>query len=170
MKDKAFVGASLLAAVAASLCCVLPIVFALGGFAIVGASAFFESLRPYFLTATFVLLCVAFYLAYRKPKQVCEPGSACARPRVTRFGRIGLWIATVFVIASAAFPYYSGPVANFLLSAGSGKASSVQQASTVQHVSFDVRGNVLPGLRQGGGNQADEPVGCPEGQSFLRAE
>ena len=124
MKEKAFIGASLLAAVAASLCCVLPIVFALGSFAIVGASAFFESLRPYFLIATFALLGVGFYLAYRKPKHACEPGSACDRPQVNRLGRIGLWIATVLVISFAAFPYYSGAVANFLLSDRSLKASA----------------------------------------------
>src|SRR5438093_429912 len=87
MKHKTFIGASLLAAIAASLCCILPIVFALGGFAIVGASAFFESLRPYFLIVTFALLGVGFYLSYRKPKQVCEPGSACARPPVNHLGR-----------------------------------------------------------------------------------
>src|SRR5216684_2819864 len=109
MKQKAFIGASLFAAIAASLCCVLPIVFALGGFAIVGASAFFESLRSYFLIATFGMLGISFYLAYRKPKSACEPGSACARPQVNRFERIGLWIATVLVIAFAAFPYYSEP-------------------------------------------------------------
>jgi len=140
MKDRAFIGASLLAAVAASLCCILPIVFALGGFAIVGASAFFESLRPYFLAATFALLGAGFYLAYRKPKQVCEPGSACARPQGNRFGRIGLWIATALAVAFAAFPYYSGTVANFLLSDGSVKASPAQRASGLQHVSFAVRG------------------------------
>lgn len=70
MKDKTIVGASLLAAIAASLCCILPIVFALGGFAIVGASAFFESLRPYLLIVTFALLGVGFYLSYRQPKRV----------------------------------------------------------------------------------------------------
>src|SRR5712692_2813048 len=140
MKDRAFIGASLLAAVAASLCCILPIVFALGSFAIVGASAFFESLRPYFLIATFALLGVGFYLAYRKPKRACEPGSACARPQVNRFGRIGLWIATALALAFAAFPYYSGTVANFLLSDGSVKASPAQRASGLQHVSSAVRG------------------------------
>ncbi len=149
MKDKAFVGASLVAAVAASLCCILPIVFALGGFAIVGASAFFESLRPYFLIATFALLGVGFYLAYRKPKHACEPGSACARPQVNRLGRIGLWIATVLVIAFAAFPYYSGAVANFLLSDGRVKTSAAQPANTVQHVSFSVRGMYCPACAKG---------------------
>src|SRR5712691_2169898 len=142
MKQKAFIGASLLAAVVASLCCILPIVFALGGFAIVGASAFFESLRPYFLIVTFALLGVGYYLAYRKPKHACEPGSACARPPVNRLGRIALWIATAFVIAFAAFPYYSGTVANFLLSDGSVNASSAQRAS--KHVSFVVRGMYCP--------------------------
>lgn len=140
MKDRAFIGASFVAAIAASLCCILPIAFALGGFAIVGASAFFESLRPYFLVATFALLGTGFYLAYRRPKQVCEPGSACARPRANHLGRIGLWIATLIVLAFAAFPYYSGTVANFLLSGGSVKASPAQRASGLQHVSLSVRG------------------------------
>ena len=144
MKERVFFGASLLAAVVASLCCILPIVFALGGFAIVGASTFFESLRPYFLTGTFALLGVGFYLAYRKPKQACDPSSACARPPVNRLGRIALWIATAFVIAFAAFPYYSGAVANFLLSDGSVNASSAQRASTIRHVSFAVRGMYCP--------------------------
>jgi len=149
MKEKAFIGASLLAAVAASLCCVLPIVFAVGGFAIVGASAFFESLRPYFLIATFALLGVGFYLAYRKSKRACEPGSTCARPQVSRLGRIGLWIATVVVIAFASFPYYSGAVANFLLSDGSVKAFAGQPASAVQHVTFPVRGMYCPACAKG---------------------
>jgi len=148
MKQKAFIGASLLAAITASLCCVLPIVFALGGFAIVGASAFFESLRPYFLIATFALLGAGFYLAYRKPKHACEPGSACARPQVNRFGRIGLWIATVLALAFAAFPYYSGAVANFLLSDGSVKVSA-QTASAVEHVTFAVRGMYCPACAKG---------------------
>jgi copper chaperone CopZ len=149
MKQKAFIGASLLAAITASLCCVLPIVFALGGFAIVGASAFFESLRPYFLIATFALLGLGFYLAYRKPKHACEPGSACARPQVNRFGRIGLWIATVLALAFAAFPYYSGAVANFLLSDGSVKASAAQAANAVERVTFAVRGMYCPACAKG---------------------
>jgi copper chaperone CopZ len=144
MKHKTFVGASLLAAIAASLCCILPIVFALGGFAIVGASAFFESLRPYFLIVTFALLGVGFYLSYRKPKQLCEPGSACARPPVNRLGRVTLWIGTAFAVAFAAFPYYSGAVANFLLSDDSVNASSARQVNVVQHVSFAVRGMYCP--------------------------
>jgi len=115
MKDKALVGASLIAGVAASLCCILPLVFALAGTGIVGASAFFAAWRPYLLGITFLLLGLGFYFAYRKPKNVCEPGSVCEKPATNKKGRIGLWIATMVVLVVAAFPYYSEPVANLLL-------------------------------------------------------
>jgi mercuric ion transport protein len=115
MRDKAFIGASLIAGIAASLCCVLPIVFALVGAGIVGASAFFAAGRPYLLGITFLLLGMGFYFAYRKPKHACEPGSACENPRTNKTGRIGLWIAALIVLVVAAFPYYSEPIANLLL-------------------------------------------------------
>src|SRR5260370_20127808 len=116
MKDKAFVGASLIAGIAASLCCILPIVFALAGAGIVGASAFFAAWRPYLLGITFLLLGLGFYFAYRKPKHACEPGSVCEKPATNRTGRIWLWTTTAVVLIVAAFPYYSEPVANLLLS------------------------------------------------------
>jgi mercuric ion transport protein len=116
MKDKAFIGASLVAGIAASLCCILPIVFALAGAGIVGASAFFATWRPYLLGTTFLLLGLGFYFAYRKPKHACEPGSACEKPAANKTGRIGLWVAAVVVLIVAAFPYYSEAVAKLLLS------------------------------------------------------
>src|SRR5258708_28796167 len=115
MKDKAFIGASLIAGIAASLCCILPIVFALAGAGIVGASAFFAAWRPYLLGITFLLLGLGFYFAYRRPKNACEPGSACEKTVTNKTGRIGLWIATVVILGITAFPYYSEPVANLLL-------------------------------------------------------
>lgn len=142
MKDKAFLGASLLAAVAASLCCILPIVFALAGAGIVGASAFFAAWRPYLLGLTALLLAAGFYFAYRRPKEACEPGSACAVPSVNRKGRIGLWLATVFVVLFAAFPYYSGPVANLVL--GPGSARDSEAAPQLKHVAFAVEGMDCP--------------------------
>jgi mercuric ion transport protein len=139
MKDKAFIGASLIAGIAASLCCILPIVFAVAGAGIVGASAFFAAWRPYLLGITFLLLAVGFYFAYRKPKEACEPGSACAVPSVNRKGRIGLWIATGFVILFAAFPYYSGPVANLVLQIGSSQ-SAPPTGPQLAHVTLAVEG------------------------------
>ena len=110
-----FAAGSVFAAIIASFCCILPIVFALTGFSILGASAVFDAWRPYLLGVTFGLLGLGFYFAYRPKKQECAPGSACAMPATNRSGRLMLWIATVAVVLFAAFPYYSGAVAEWLL-------------------------------------------------------
>lgn len=112
---------SVIAAIGASLCCTLPLIFALTGFSILGASAYFNTLRPYLLVVTFALLGLAFYYAYRPlpQKSGCAPGTACSQPATRRSARIVLWLVAALVIAMAAFPYYSGPVAEFLLASGS---------------------------------------------------
>jgi hypothetical protein len=107
---------SIFAAILASLCCVLPIVFALTGASILGASAIFAAWRPYLLGATFGLLGVGFYFAYRPGKEQCAQGACCAMPAAKRSGRLMLWLASGAVLLFAAFPYYSGPVAEYLLS------------------------------------------------------
>jgi len=141
MKDKAFIGASLVAGIAASLCCILPIVFAAMGAGIVGASAFFERWRPLLLGVTFALLGLGFYFGYRRPRGACAPRSACERPEVNRAGRIWLWIATAFVVVVAAFPYYSGPVASFILRDPiASKQTSALQPKRLSHVSVAIEG------------------------------
>lgn len=110
-----FMVGSVVVAIGASLCCTFPIIFAMTGVSILGASAFFDSLRPYLLAVTSGLLGLAFYYAYRPERQnACAPGSACAIPK-RRAARIVVWLVAGVVIAFAAFPYYSGPVAEFLL-------------------------------------------------------
>ena len=146
MKDKAFLGASLLAALVASFCCILPIIFALAGIGIAGASAFFAAWRPYLLGLTFALLAIGFYLSYRKRRKACESGSACERPAVNRSGRVGLWLAAAFVTLFAAFPYYSGPVAKLLLSSAEAQATPT---STQEHVTFAVEGMTCPVCAEG---------------------
>jgi hypothetical protein len=110
-----FAAGSVFAAVVASFCCILPIVFALTGFSILGASALFDAWRPYLLALTFGLLGLGFYFAYRPRKEQCSPGSACAMQVPKRSGRLTLWLATAAVVLFAAFPYYSGAVAEWLL-------------------------------------------------------
>ncbi|HXG93033.1 MAG TPA: copper ion binding protein [Blastocatellia bacterium] len=107
MKEKVVLGGSLLAAVAASLCCIGPIVAAALGLGAFGLSATFGSLRPYLLGVTALLLVVAFYLTYRKREVICDDG-ACRVRRAGRATKLMLWIAAIAVIAFAVFPYYSG--------------------------------------------------------------
>lgn len=102
-------GGSVLTALAASACCWLPLGLIFLGVSAGGVSAWFERYRWVFLGITALLLGVGFYLVYfREPR--CEQGSACAASggRLRRFNRVMLWVATVFVIASASFPKYVG--------------------------------------------------------------
>jgi mercuric ion transport protein len=96
-------------AVAASICCLGPLVLALLG---LGGGALllkFEPYRRYLLAATGLFLGAAFYLTYRRPPaEECAPGSACAHPSSRKGQKIVLWIVTVIVVLAAAFPYYSG--------------------------------------------------------------
>jgi len=120
MSHSFMMAGSVIAAIGASLCCTLPIIFALTGFSILGASAYFNTLRPYLLVVTFGLLGLAFYHAYRPLLQsACAPGTACSAPLNRRPTRIVLWLVTVLVVAMATFPYYSGLIAEFLLASGS---------------------------------------------------
>ena len=96
----------ILGALAASSCCILPLVlFSLG---ISGAwISNFTALapyKPYFAAGTLALLGYGYYLVYVKPKQVCADGS-CARPLPNRLVKVSLWIATVLVVVALAFDY-----------------------------------------------------------------
>jgi hypothetical protein len=134
-----FVAGSVFAAILASLCCILPIVFALTGVSVLGASAMFAAWRPYLLGATFGLLGLGFYFAYRPGIDHCAPGSACATPATKRSGRMMLWLASGTVALLAGFPYYSGPVAEFLLSRASVRVASRPAQPVVEHASEKVR-------------------------------
>jgi mercuric ion transport protein len=141
LKDRTFISASLVAAIAASLCCILPIVFALAGITIAGAATRFAAWRPYLLAATFALLAAGFYLAYRPMREQCAPDAACARPATRRSGRLLLWLAMALVIALAAFPNYSAPVAEFLLSPrGPHAVLSAPRTASLQHASLVIEG------------------------------
>lgn len=96
----------ILGALAASSCCILPLVlFSLG---ISGAwIANFTALapyKPYFAAGTIALLGYGYYLVYVRPKQACADGS-CARPLPNRLVKSSLCIATVLVVAALAFDF-----------------------------------------------------------------
>ncbi len=102
---KAVVG-SVAAAVAASVCCIGPVVAAtIGAGALGAASTRFEPYRPWFLGLTVILLGTAFVTTYRREPATCADGS-CA-PSSRRTAKIVLWVAVVLVGLLATFPYYA---------------------------------------------------------------
>lgn len=125
---------ALVSAIAASACCWLPLLLIGLGISGSALSAAFEAWRPMLLPLTFVLLGIAFYFTYRRPRSATQPtagidtsaeacyvvpktGSGdktCCPPAdakgltFKKFNKVMLWGVTVFVLAFAFFPNYAG--------------------------------------------------------------
>ncbi len=148
------VAASAGAAVVASACCWLPLLLLTLGVSSAGVGGVFEALRPYMLVVAAVSLGLGFYFAYRKP--ACATGSSCARP--TRRGRGLLWGLSVFVVAMALFPYYSG----VLLYGG-------QSSSGNSGVSNNVDGSIIPMAEAVTSVYSIEGMTCPACSAGLQS-
>lgn len=99
------------AGIAASVCCLGPLLaLALG---LGGSAAWFAPWRPVLLGVTFVLLGLAWYLTYRRPRAACAEGS-CDQPP-GRAARVGLWLGTLVALGAAIFPAL--PTANLTFDA-----------------------------------------------------
>jgi mercuric ion transport protein len=109
----------LLGALAASSCCILPLVFfmlGIGG-AWIGRLTALEPYQPAFIAITLGLLASGYYLVYRRRKPACAEGTVCAHPLSRRMVKLALWAATALIAAAIAFPY----VAPALLGADPGR-------------------------------------------------
>jgi copper chaperone CopZ len=80
---------------------------------------------------------LGFYVAYRPAEELCPPG--CAMPSALRSSRLLLWVATSAAILFAAFPYYSGPVAGFVLASSAVPSGGSAQATLV-HATIRIEG------------------------------
>ena len=107
-QHKLIAAGGILGAIAATSCCILPLVLTLIGV----SGAWMANLRalapyqPYFIAMTVACLAYGFYLVYWKPKQACADGAACARPMPGIVVRGSLWLATAIVVAAATFGYW----------------------------------------------------------------
>ena len=96
----------LLGAVAASSCCILPLVlFSLGiSGAWIGNLTALAPYQPVFAGVTLGLLGYGYYRVYVKRPE-CAEGQACAHPLPNRPVKIALWTATALIAAALVFPY-----------------------------------------------------------------
>lgn len=105
-REKVTATGAVVAAALASMCCILPL--GLGAFGLSGAmaSAFFEPLRPYFLTLSAALLALGFYFSFRAPRsgEVCSTNAS----KFSRASRPTLFLATLGTLVLALFPSFSG--------------------------------------------------------------
>jgi mercuric ion transport protein len=89
----------LLGALAASSCCILPLVlFSLGvSGAWIGNFTRLATYQPVFIAATLICLGTGAWLVHRASKRACADGETCARPLPNRLVKAALVVATVMI-------------------------------------------------------------------------
>lgn len=104
--DKPLVGAGLLAALAASLCCITPLLAVVGGLGGVASSfSWLEPFRPYLIALTVGVLGFAWY---KQLKPVPADACGCEADAKPSFMQTKGFLGTVTALALLllAFPYY----------------------------------------------------------------
>ena len=89
-------GGAIVAAIASSACCWLPLLLMTFGLSVGSVSAWFEQYRLIFLIVAGVLLSLGFYSAYFAGRR-CDPACGCWPYRaptaaVPRTGRVASWL------------------------------------------------------------------------------
>ncbi len=97
----------LFGALAASSCCIAPLVlFSLGaGGAWIGNLTALAQYQPIFVVLTLGFLGAGYWMVYRRPQVTLPEGSYCPRSVAGPWFKIALWSSTVLILAAMAFPY-----------------------------------------------------------------
>lgn len=107
--NKALIGTGLLTAIAASLCCITPVLAVIAGSSGIASSfSWMEPARPYLIGFTVLVLGFAWYQKL-KPRTAEEIECDCEEDEKLSFlqSRKFLGIVTVFAALMLTFPYYS---------------------------------------------------------------
>src|SRR5258706_12070431 len=91
-RERFTVAGGLLGALAASSCCILPLIlFSLGvSGAWIGNFTQLAPYQPYFIAGTAGFLGYGYWLVFRSSKLACTGGEACVRPLPKRLMKTGL--------------------------------------------------------------------------------
>jgi mercuric ion transport protein len=105
---RATLAGGVLAAIAASACCLGPLVLVTLGIsgAWISNLTALEPYRPVFIGAALGFMALAYRRIYRAPAAVaCEPGTLCALPQTNRVYKILFGVVSALILLALAFPY-----------------------------------------------------------------
>jgi len=135
--NKALLSTGVFTAIAASLCCITPVlVFIAGSSGIASSFSWMEPLRPYLIGFTILVLGFAWYQKL-KPRKAEEIECDCEEDEKPSFwqSRKFLGIITVFAVVMIAFPYYSS-----IFYPDNKKEVVIVNALDIQTLQLDVEG------------------------------
>ncbi len=137
------VGASVLAAIAASICCITPVLALLAGTSgLASTFSWMEPARPYLIGLTVAVLGFAWWQKLKPQKAAIDCDCEPARPVGGEDGKTPfmqtktfLGIVTVFAALMLAFPHYSK-----IFYPDNSSAVTIVKEADVQTVAFDIAG------------------------------
>lgn len=133
--DNKLIGTGLLTAIAASLCCITPVLALIAGTSgLASAFSWLEPFRPYFIGLTILVLGFAWYQKLKQKKQIDCNCDTEEKPTFIHT-KMFLGIVTSFSIVMLAFPYYSS-----IFYSKTEKQIIVMDKSNVQKIEFTISG------------------------------
>ncbi len=150
--SKGLIGTGLIAAIAASLCCITPVLALIAGASGVAATfSWLEPARPYLIGITILVLGFAWYQKL-KPRSKEEMECACEEDDLPagKTGKPSFWqskkflaIITVFAGLMLAFPLYAN-----VLYPGQNQQVMVVDQQNLQTVDFSISGMTCTGCEE----------------------
>jgi copper chaperone CopZ len=135
--NKALMGSGIITAIAASLCCITPVLALIAGTSGMASSfSWMEPFRPYLIGFTILVLGFAWYQKL-KPRTAEEIQCACEEDEKPSFwqSKKFLGFVTVFAVLMLAFPYYSP-----IFYPDNKKEVVIVNAADIQTIQLDIKG------------------------------
>jgi mercuric ion transport protein len=172
LKSEKLAGASILSAVAASLCCITPVLALISGASGVASTfSWLEPFRPYLIGLTVLVLGFAWYQNL-KPRTTEEIQCTCEEEDETPFMQTKkfLGIVTVFAFLMMAFPYYGQ-----IFYPKADKQVIVVSSDNIQEEKFNVSGMTCASCEEHAKNEVNKLPGIvtvsansKEGSAFIK--
>lgn len=143
--ESKWIGAGVLAAVAASLCCITPVLALLAGTSgLASTFSWLEPARPYLIGLTIAVLGVAWYQKL-KPQKAADIDCDCEEDGKTPFvqSKSFLGIVTVLAVVMLAFPMYA-----HIFYPDNSKEVMVVSQSDIQTASFEIKDMTCTGCEE----------------------
>lgn len=152
-----FTGAGVLSAIAASLCCITPVIALLAGSSSIAANfSWIEPARPYLIGLSIAVLGFAWYVKL-KPSKTNDMNCNCETTTKTPFlqTKTFLSIVTVFAILMMTFPLY----AKVFYPKAKVQTAAVAVVDNKQQVNFTIQGMTCEGCEEHVNNEVSKVKG-----------
>lgn len=139
-RDNKLIGTGLLTAIAASLCCITPVLTLIAGTSGLASTFYWlEPFRPYFIGLTILVLGFAWYQKLKPPKKIDCKCETTEKPNFMQTKSF-LGIITIMTALLLSFPIY----AHIFFPKTESKAI-ITQTSKLQKVEFTIKGMTCSG-------------------------